>query len=284
MKLIRFFKSKTFWLNFILAVIAVSLIFFGLKTWLDSYTRHGENIAVPDLIRLSYEEATSQLTALGLEAEILDTAEFNPKMPRGSIVDQYPPAAALVKTGREIKLTVNPMKPRKIELPDLVEKTKRRAIYDLESKGFVVGDLEYVPYIGKDVVVDVKIKGISVNPKQRFDKGTVVTLVLGRGLGDTRIAMPYLKWMQLGEAKNRLMEMGLNIGSITYDPEVVDSTAALIYQQYPQPSLTPNINAGISVDLWLTEDYTKIPNDSLAYQTNAIPDSTLQQSDADPEF
>lgn len=257
---------------------------FGLKTWLDSYTRHGENIAVPALIRLSYEEASSKLEALGLEAEILDTAEFNPKMPRGAVVDQYPPADALVKTGREIKLTINPMKPRKIELPDLVEKTKRRAIYDLESKGFVVGELEYVPYIGKDVVVDVKVKGLSVNPKERFDKGTVVSLVLGRGLGDTRIAMPYLKWMSLREARIRMMESGLNMGSIVFDPEVSDSNAAKVYQQYPQPSREPSTHTGISVDLWLTEDYTKIPNDSLAYQTNAISDSTLEQSDADPQF
>lgn len=277
MKLVRFLKSKTFWLNFILAAIAISLVFFGLKSWLGQYTRHGENIAVPNLSRLSFQEATTQLEALGLEAEILDTAEFDPKMPRGAVISQYPEPDASVKTGREIMLTLNPLKPRKLELPDLIEKTKRRAVYDLESKGFVVGDFEYVPYIGKDVVVDVKIKGLPVNPKQRFDKGTVVNLVLGRGLGDTRIVMPYLKWLSLQEAKNKLMERGLNLGSVMYDEEIQDSSLAMVYKQYPPPSTVPSINSGVSVDLWLTQDYTKIPNDSLAYQTNTLADSTFEQ-------
>ncbi len=284
MKLFRFFKSKTFWLNLILAAIVLSLLFWGLKTWLDSYTKHGENITVPNLSRLSYTEAKNELEALGLEAEILDTAEYDPQMPRGAIVEQYPQAEALVKTGREIKLTLNPLKPRKIELPNLVEKTKRRAIYDLESKGFEVGPLEYVPFIGKDVVVDVKVNGLSVNPKERFDKGTEVTLILGRGLGDTRIRMPYLKWMSLSEAKDKMLTSGLNPGSIQFDEDVLDSTLALVYQQYPPPSMEPTVNSGISVDLWLTQDYTKIPNDSLQFQTTITPDSTFENEDPAPEF
>lgn len=249
------------------------LLFFGVKSWLSSYTRHGDNIVVPPLKRMAYDEAVDALEQRELIAEVLDTSEFNPDFPRGSVINQYPTEGSTVKKGRAIKLTINPLKPRKIEIPQLIEKTKRRAIYDLESKGFKVGELSYVPYIGKDVVVDVKVAGKSVTEKDRFEKGTVVDLVLGQGLGDNRIAMPYLRFMTLAEAKEKLLAASLNLGSVLYDEETQDSTLAVVYEQIPAPSLIPNVNQGAQVDIWLTDDYTKIPNDSLQFLHPEIADS-----------
>ncbi len=279
MKIIRFLKSKTFWANLVVAIIACALIFWGVNAWLASYTRHGDNVKVPALARLSYEEAIKKLETQDLAAEILDTSEFNSNYPRGSVIDQYPLAGSLVKQGRVIKLTINPDKPRRIEMPMMLEKTKRRAIYDLESKGFVVGELTYVPYIGKDVVVDIKVNGRSVKEREKFDKGTVVELVLGQGLGDTRITMPYLRFLTLEKATAKIMAASLNIGSVGYDPDLKDTSIALVYKQYPNPSLKPNVNIGAEVDIWLTDDYTKIPNDSLQYTQPEFVDSTLISND-----
>lgn len=273
MKLFRFIASKTLWANVLIFIIVCALLFLGIKSWLSSYTRHGDNIVVPSLMRMDYNEAKDALGKRELIAEILDTSEFNPDFPRGSVINQYPEEGSTVKKGRAIRLTINPMKPRKIEIPMLIEKTKRRAIYDLESKGFKVGELSYVPYIGKDVVVDIKVDGKSVTEKDRFEKGTVVNLVLGQGIGDNRIAMPYLKYKTLEDAKATLLKASLNLGSIIYDEEVADSAAAVVYQQSPAPSLQPNVNQGAQVDLWLTEDYTKIPNDSLQFLHPEIADS-----------
>lgn len=273
MKLFRFIASKTLWVNVLVFILLSLGLFWGLKSWLNSYTRHGDNIVVPDLSRMDYNEAVESLKVRELFAEVLDTSEYNPDFPRGSIINQYPEEGSTVKKGRAIRLTINPMKPRKIEIPQLIEKTKRRAIYDLESKGFVVGELSYVPYIGKDVVVDVKVNGKSVSEKDHFEKGTVVNLVLGKGIGDNRIAMPYLRYKTLEEAKALLLSASLNLGSVIYDEEVTDSTSAVIYNQSPSPSLNPNVNQGAQVDLWLTEDYTKIPNDSLQFLHPEIADS-----------
>jgi len=272
-KLFRFIASKTLWANVLIFIIVCALLFLGIKSWLSSYTRHGDNIVVPTLMRMDYNEAREALAERELISEILDTSEFNPDFPRGSVINQYPEEGSTVKKGRAIQLTINPMKPRKIEIPQLIEKTKRRAIYDLESKGFKVGELSYVPYIGKDVVVDIKVDGKSVTEKDRFEKGTIVNLVLGKGIGDNRIAMPYLRYMTLKEAKATLLNASLNPGSVIYDDKVVDSTTAVVYQQSPSPSLEPNVNQGAQVDLWLTEDYTKIPNDSLQFLHPEIADS-----------
>lgn len=279
MKLIRFLKSKSFWANLLVAVVGIALLIWGVNASLRGYTHHGDNITVPDLSRLSYEEAVRRLESTELGYEILDSAEFNPEYPRGSILQQYPYPGSLVKERRVIKLTLNPLKPRKIELPELIEKTKRRAIYDLQSKGFEVGELEYIPYIGKDVVVDVKVNGRSVKAKARFEKGTVVQLVLGQGLGGSMVNVPYLKRLTLAEAEEKLLAASLNKGSVRFDESIQDTAAAVVYQQYPNPSHKPSVNIGQQIDIWLTDDYTKLPLDSLEYLQYEIPDSLRNDAD-----
>lgn len=281
MKLFRFFTTRVFWINIVLVALVLVLLFLGLSSWLNSYTRHGETLEVPDLTRLDFAEAEEIATGINLKLSVLDTAEYTSSFPRGSIIDQYPAPGSQVKEGREIKLTINRLKPRKIELPKLIEKTKRRAIYDLESKGFKIGELSYVPYIGKDVVVKMKVAGEEVEAGTRFEKGTVIDLVLGQGLSNTKIMVPYLRFLSEEDARDKILVGSLNIGSVIYDPEVEDSSAALVYRQYPPPSLRPTAFMGGEVDIWLTEDYTKIPNDSLEflnpeYADSLATDSTLQ--------
>lgn len=263
-------------------LIASALIFWAVSSWLDNYTRHGDNIVVPSLSRMDYNEAVSTLEEHELFAEVMDTSEFDPDFPRGSIINQYPEDGATVKKGRVIKLTINPMKARKVEIPQLIEKTKRRAIYDLESKGFKVGALTYVPYLGKDVVVDIKVNGKSVKEKDRFEKGTTIELVLGKGLGNDLSPMPYLRYLSLSEAKELLLKASLNLGSVIYDEDILDSNTAVVYNQRPAPSHAPVVRPGADVDIWLTNDYTKIPNDSLPFLHPELVDTTNNATEPTP--
>lgn len=278
MKIILFLKSKSFWANALIAILFLVLVFWLLNIWLNSYTRHGDNIQVPELSRLSLYEAQEVLEALELEGVVLDSAEYTSDFPRGSIITQYPNPGSYVKIGRQIQLTMNPVMARKYPLPDLIEKTKRRAIYDLESKGFKVGVLEYVPYLGKDVVVGLKIDGKKVTSDTAIIKGTVIDLILGQGLSQEKILVPYLRWLNKDEAEEKILSNSLNLGVVLYDEEVEDSSKALVYKQSPNPSLEPIIYMGQQIDIWLTEDYTKILVDSLDFQINIPLDSTNNEN------
>lgn len=278
MKIILFLKSKSFWANALIAILFLVLVFWLLNIWLNSYTRHGDNIQVPELSRLSLYEAQEVLEALELEGVVLDSAEYTSDFPRGSIITQYPNPGSYVKIGRQIQLTMNPVMARKYPLPDLIEKTKRRAIYDLESKGFKVGVLEYVPYLGKDVVVGLKIDGKKVTSDTAIIKGTVIDLILGQGLSQEKILVPYLRWLNKDEAEEKILSNSLNLGVVLYDEEVEDSSKALVYKQSPNPSLEPIIYMGQQIDIWLTEDYTKILVDSLDFQINSPLDSTNNEN------
>lgn len=273
MKLFKFLGSKTFFTHLILVGLFLGACFWGISSYLDYYTRHNETIKVPDLTGMAVPEVEQKLQKLELQYSILDSAEYIPAAPKGAVVDQYPLPGFKVKVGREVRLTLNHNQARKITMPNVMDKTKRRALYDLESKGFEVAKTEYVPYIGKDVVVDLKIGEESVQFGKLYSKGTAVTLVLGKGIGKDKIPVPSVHGLNTKEARQKLKENNLNVGAVMYDGEIDDSSKALVYRQIPNSSTGSAIRPGMPVDIWLTADYTKIPNDSLHLKT-AKPDST----------
>ncbi len=265
-KILAFISSKTFFANLALSGVLAVIIFFGLKAWLNATTHHGEKLTVPELYGVTLEEASSILADQELEFKVIDSAEFNPKMPLGAVLEQYPKAGDAVKSERQILLTINPFTVRKIEVPNIIDKTLRRAVYDLQSKGFEVGELIYKPDIAKDVILALKRGEEDVAPGDKFIKGTVIDLIVGSGLGNERIPVPYLKWLSLEKAEKKLLSNSLNLGLVLFDEEVEDSTTAVVYRQSPNPSHEPRLRLGTTVDIWLTNDSTKVPNDSLAFQ------------------
>ena len=67
--------------------IILTLSYFGL----DAYTRHGDKIIVPDVLRSKPFEAEAKLSEMGLRMKIIDTVYLD-KMKPGVIVEQLPEA------------------------------------------------------------------------------------------------------------------------------------------------------------------------------------------------
>jgi beta-lactam-binding protein with PASTA domain len=283
-KLFSFLKSKTFLANAVLALLFFAAVIGLTQLLLRACTHHGEAIEVPSLSGLSLSEAEALLNDADLDFRVIDSAEFNPEVPLGAVIDQYPAQGALVKSGRQILLTINPFTVHKIELPNIIDKTLRRAIYDLESKGFVVGVKIYKPDLARDAILGMQINSVDAKPGDKFVRGTVVDLIVGTGIGDERIAVPYLRWLTAQQAVMKLRSLSLNSGLIVYDDEVTDTLTALVYKQTPGPTLEPMLPLGTTIDIWLTNDSTKIPNDSLAFKQILNPDSTQVNAEGDREF
>lgn len=274
--LIDFLKSKLLLRHVLLALVLAIVGFFLLTNWLRSYTRHGDYIEVPDLSSYSLAEVEEELVAIGLGFEVIDSGLYNPEFPRGAVVDQLPVAYSSVKQDRVIYLTINPRQTKKIPIPDLIDKSKRQGFSYLESVGFKVGELEYIPDVARDVVLKMKVNGKEVEVGQLFPKGTRVDLVLGMGLSDEKIAVPWLMGLTIEEARVYVRTFGLNPGAVTWDEEIEDSTSARVYRQYPEPSLKKVIRMGGQIDIWMTSDTSKIPIDTV-YQD--VPDTTRRFSE-----
>lgn len=159
----------------------IVVVIFLLLQWLSWTTNHGEQVQVPDLAKKTVEKASEELDNLGLEAVVLDTVEFNAKFPPYTIVEQDPLAKVNVKDGRKVYVKVNAGGYSAIKVPDLVQKTYRLALPMLKNAGLEEGTKTYVPYLAKDVVLEMKQNGKTLKAGDKVQKASKIDLVLGDG-------------------------------------------------------------------------------------------------------
>ncbi|MGJ5643439.1 PASTA domain-containing protein [Formosa sp. S-31] len=181
MSLIKFLTSKTFFLNVLLAVVAVFVVSYLMLRWLDATTNHGEFETVPDLTGKSIDMAKMELEHNHLVLQIQDSANFNPDYPKFSVIEQDPKPGFKVKEDRKIYITLNPSGYRKVLVPELEERTFRQAKPTLEALGFAVGKVDYVDNIGKDMVLKMTHEGKEIKPGDMLPKTSKIDLILGNG-------------------------------------------------------------------------------------------------------
>ena len=76
MKMILFFKSRTFWFNLILAFVFLISLMLPLNWVLKQITGHGEIQNVPDVRNITLKEAQQTLKNMQLIGEVLDSSAF----------------------------------------------------------------------------------------------------------------------------------------------------------------------------------------------------------------
>ena len=181
MSLRKFLTSKVFFIQAAIALVIIVVLVFGIMKWLSYTTNHGEEITVPDLSKLSVELAEEKLHALDLEYVLLDTTEYQKDYPKFSVVKQDPIAGSKVKEGRKIYIKVNSDAYRDIVMPDLIEQTLRQAEPTLKALGLELGEKTYKPYLGKDMVLEMRYKGRKLKAGDKIPKASKIDLVLGDG-------------------------------------------------------------------------------------------------------
>lgn len=181
MTLREYLTSKVFFLQILVALCIVAAIVIGFMYWLTYTTNHGEEIAVPDLRKMTEEQVSEKLDNLNLDYIILDTVDFKKDFPKFSVVAQEPLPGEKVKENRKIYLKLNASGFSSVKMPDLIEKTYRQAKPTLEAVGLEVGSLTYVPYLGKDMVLEMRLDGKKLAPGDKVMKSSKIDLVLGDG-------------------------------------------------------------------------------------------------------
>lgn len=181
MTFIQFIKSKSLWISVaIAAIIIVGLAFISLK-FLDVYTRHGQEIAVPDLAKSDPARAKLQLENMGLEMTIVDTIDFKRDFPPLSIVEQDPKATSKVKDGRTVYVKINAANYASVTLPNLIDNTFRYAVSRVEGLGLVKGNVRYEPHLAEDVVIQIEQNGRILKEGDKVLKHSTIDFLLGDG-------------------------------------------------------------------------------------------------------
>ena len=181
MSLQKFLLSFTFLKQVLLAIFIVCASLFLFIYWIGFTTNHGQEIIVPDLSKMTLEQAEAKLNDLDLDYELLDTVDYNAAFPKLTIVHQDPNPGAKVKQNRVIYVKINSTGYAKVRIPDLIQKTYRQAVPTLTALGLEVGDTTYIPNLAKDMVLQMKMNGVPVKSGQQVLKMSKIDLVLGDG-------------------------------------------------------------------------------------------------------
>lgn len=181
MSLRTYLTSKVFVAQLAAALSIVAILAYGFFHWITFITHHGDEITVPNLSRLTELEVEDKLDALDLDYQIIDTVDYKSDYPKLTVVLQEPIAGSKVKGGRTIYIKINAATFKMVVLPDLIEKTYRQAIPTLKAVGLQEGEITYVPYLGKDMVLKMMVNGKELKAGAKILKDSRIDLVLGDG-------------------------------------------------------------------------------------------------------
>lgn len=249
-----FITKKSLWVNVFAGLIVGLLIFGAFLFSLGWLTDHGKAATVPSLAGKSLDSAKIILEKAGFDWEVQDSVYVD-SLPPLQVVKQIPDADEVVKSNRTILLIIRSVAPPLVEMPNLIGYSFRNAEVVLRTMDLKVGDTLFRPDFARNAVLEQRYNGAVIAAGTKVRKGSLITLVLGDGVGDHPIEVPALFGLSYAEAKALLDSSGVGFGAIVLDPGVKDTLAGFIYRQSPErlnaDQLPASIRPGQLIDIWL---------------------------------
>jgi len=187
----------------------------------------GEEVTVPNVTGMTYEQAQVVLKNAGLEP-INGGERYDSKYPKGTVILQNPSANKVVKAGRRIYLIISGGN-IKVTVPDVRHKRVEEATILLNRAGLTIGE------ILEDTLSDIPkglISAQSIPPNELVEKGTAISVWVSSVSSFGNVEVPSLVGKSLSEAKQMLESKDLKIGKIVYQTSIDYLPNTVIYQ-YP---------------------------------------------------
>jgi eukaryotic-like serine/threonine-protein kinase len=249
---LKFLISKTFLKHLGIAVAGLLLMVWLVLTGLRFYTNHGEAIEVPGLTGVQLTDLEKYDKDGNFRFIVIDSI-FDEQFSKGAIVLQDPPPGSHVKRGRKVYLTVVAMQPETVIMPDLVDLSLRQALAGLKANGLRLANLDYIPNMARNAVLEQKHYGDTIAPGTEILKGSEIELVLGRGLRNELVNIPFVIGKTEAEAIALLNQSSFNLGYLTYTDQR-DRMHSRVYMQQPMGGEGERAEMGTYVDLWFRSD------------------------------
>ena len=167
------------WATGIFVIICVIAIFT-----LDSYTRHGTEVVMPNFIGMDSQELLKKEDISKDYIIVISDYLFDRKTPPGTVLKQDPHVGEMVKKGRKVYLTVASDTPPKVMMPQLQDVSLRQAEIMLKAIGLELGTVILKPSPYENVVLDQLYKGRNIFPGTLISAGETITLVVGKDTED----------------------------------------------------------------------------------------------------
>lgn len=247
MKAFNFLTKRAFYINLLIAialvVIIIEVAFFSLK----GYTRHGEEIVVPNFVGLNCDSILEQCKD-DFNFVMLDSV-YTKNLPEGSIYQQDPLPNSNVKKGRNLYYVKVSEAPERVVMPNLKNLSLRQAMVALRANGLTVSELEFVDHFARNAIVEQEFKGEVIEPGTELVKGSSIKLKVGYGRDDVRTHLPNLLAARKSDVRNILHEASLNIGR-EYHMDEDEHKRYRVYKMNPVYDIETLVKLGSTVDVW----------------------------------
>ena len=202
-------------------------------------------LKVPDLKGLSYKEAKTLLSEMGLQISKGDEVDSD-SVAEGLIASQYPSAKTKVDKGDII--TVNISKGKKdAVIPKLVGTTftsESDVSATLSKYGYKLGKVSYEEsYETPGTIIKQ-----SPDAGTTAEKKTSVDIVISKA--KSKATVPNLNGMTYDQAESALQSLGFSVGRVT-EEENNGFTAGTVFKQYP--AANSEYQTGSTVDIWIAK-------------------------------
>ncbi|MFI5855856.1 Stk1 family PASTA domain-containing Ser/Thr kinase [Streptomyces parvulus] len=182
-------------------------------------------VAVPNVIDKNVEDATQRLEDKGF---VVETKRTESSQDEGTVLNQNPDPGSELEKGSTVTLEVAKAE-EKATVPDVVGRTCDEAKTQIESSGDLEATCTDQPTQDPNQVDKV----ISTTPaaNQQVDKGSKVTIVVGKAVAKTKV--PEVRTKSLAEARQILQQSGFT--NVQVAPNAPGEDNATVIAMDPQP-------------------------------------------------
>lgn len=240
-----------------LARVAGMLFMIGMASvlimdWIvmPLYTRHGDEVEMPNVTKMRFEEAKRPVEAAGFVL-VKEEERYSDQHPNGYVIEQNPPPHTMVKPGRRVYVVVSRGEKR-VLMPNLIERSQRDAELILRNHRLELGavDQDFSSLHPQGVVIRQ-----SVPPNAEVTTNTRVNITISIGGESAQYIVPAVEGRIFNDALKRIKEAGLRVGQITYTvaPDLLPET---VIRQTPSASTVVEKDSAIDLEL------STLPGDS----------------------
>ena len=217
---------RNIFLGIFLAFLLTTVAFYS-SFKLKDFFAGSEEIVMINIVGMEENEAKEAVEKLGLRFEVrarVKNSEFEP----GKVTDQDIKEGIKLKKNYPIQATISEGSDL-VQVPNLINKTLSEAEAILESKGLLIGRVDYdeSDTVPKDLVME-QIPG----DLSEVEVGSRISIIISKGEEVKTILMPNITGWKEADAKNEILKLGLTIGNVQPQPSNEFAKGIVTWQSY----------------------------------------------------
>lgn len=233
-------KRKKKWIITISILVLLLLLGAGSFYVYANYLKP-QDVVIPDVTKMEYEEAVSKLRGLNLQTEREE--RYSNDIEAGNVIDSKPEVDSTVKEESTVTLVVSQGK-EKVEFGDYTGKDVNQIKQILDEKGYkevISYDTYSSEPVGQIVTQIQPSPGSKVVPDE-------TTVIFESSIGPDMISVYNLEGMSKKDAIETLSDQGLKANIIKENSK--DTPEGEVIQQDPEPY--SELNEGDTVDVYIS--------------------------------